>query len=39
LISGLSTILISIIAQQYRLAQEKKDYLAIQQHQLLLEQT
>jgi diguanylate cyclase (GGDEF)-like protein len=34
----LSTILISVIAQQYRLAQEKKDYLAIQQHQLLLQQ-
>ena len=34
----LSTILISVIAQHYRLAQEKKDYLAIQQHQELLRQ-
>jgi diguanylate cyclase (GGDEF)-like protein len=34
----LSTVLISVIAQQHRLAQEKKDYLAIQHHQLLLEQ-
>ena len=33
-----STILISVIAQQYRLAQERKDYLAIQQHEVLLEQ-
>ena len=33
-----STILISVIAQQYRLSQEKKDYLAIQQHQVLLQQ-
>ena len=32
-----STILISVIAQQYRLTQEKKDYLAIQQHQALLQ--
>ena len=34
----LSTILVSVIAQQYRLAQEQKDYLAIQQHQVLLQQ-
>jgi diguanylate cyclase (GGDEF)-like protein len=34
----ISTILISVIAQQHRLAQEKKDYLAIQEHQVLLEQ-
>ena len=34
----ISTILISVIAQQHRLAQEKKDYLAIQQHQVLLQQ-
>jgi diguanylate cyclase (GGDEF)-like protein len=34
----LSTILISVIAQQHRLAQEKNDYLAIQQHQVLLQQ-
>ena len=34
----LSTILISVITQQHRLAQEKKDYLAIQQHQVLLQQ-
>lgn len=33
-----STILISVIAQQYRLAQERKDYVATQQHQVLLEQ-
>jgi diguanylate cyclase (GGDEF)-like protein len=34
----LSTILISVIAQHHRLAQEKKDYLAIEQHQVLLQQ-
>jgi diguanylate cyclase (GGDEF)-like protein len=34
----LSTVLISVIAQQHRLAQEKKDYLAIQQHQVRLQQ-
>jgi|GEM_PF-1750916 len=34
----LSTILVSVIAQQYRLAQEQKDYLAIQKHQVLLQQ-
>jgi|SRR5687768_9045826 len=34
----LSTILISVIAQQYRLAQERKDYLALEQHQVLLQQ-
>jgi diguanylate cyclase (GGDEF)-like protein len=34
----LSTVLISVIAQQHRLAQEKKDYLAIRQHQELLQQ-
>jgi diguanylate cyclase (GGDEF)-like protein len=34
----LSTILISVIAQQHRIAQEKNDYLAIQQHQVLLQQ-
>jgi diguanylate cyclase (GGDEF)-like protein len=34
----LSTILISVIAQQHRLAQEKKDFLAIQHHQELLQQ-
>ena len=34
----LSTILISVIAQQHRLEQEKKDYLAIQEHQVLLQQ-
>lgn len=32
----LSTILISIVAQQYRLTQERKDYISIQQHQVLL---
>src|SRR5215207_3607085 len=34
----LSTILVSVIAQRHRLAQEQKDYLAIQQHQVLLQQ-
>jgi diguanylate cyclase (GGDEF)-like protein len=34
----LSTILISVMAQQHRLAQEKEDYLAIQEHQVLLQQ-
>lgn len=32
----LSTILISIVAQQYRLTQERKDYISIQQQQVLL---
>jgi diguanylate cyclase (GGDEF)-like protein len=34
----LSTILISVIAQKHRLAQEQRDYLDIQQHRVLLEQ-
>ncbi|HSJ86337.1 MAG TPA: GGDEF domain-containing protein [Anaerolineales bacterium] len=34
----LSTLLISIISQQHRLSQERKDYVAIQQHRVLLEQ-
>ena len=32
----LSTILISVVAQQYRLNQERKDYVSIQQQQILL---
>lgn len=34
----LGTILISVIAQQHRLTQERKDYFAIQEHRLQLEQ-
>ena len=34
----LSTVVVSVVAQQYRLTQEKKDYLAIQQHRVLLQQ-
>ncbi len=34
----LSTLLISVISQQHRLSQERKDYHAIQHHRLLLEQ-